>query len=599
MPDNEHLFNVDPNVAARYGIGGLAGGAALAAALNFVRRVRDINEDRKRKRMPDETDEGTIVLSLPKRAGDLSEGSVGDMSGGTNRDVTLKNRKIKVRKDSPILKDLEPLGAQLRHYDGRFGNTTQPNRGPGDGAGGGTKTASWQSLAVAMLAAGGAGALGYSLVDKLYEMQRRKELQGELDTAKTEYGDLLLKRQKTAEFEVMFDIFPHEKSAGKYPDTFHTMDVPMGMAALLFLLGAGGTSYMTKKVLDDSMAPDNPEQSNRDRRLQVKRIVFRAANEQDQEANKLAAAPMSEDDVDSLFKAALAIYLDIGSGKPTVLGSEKVATYLKAKGVTAGEIYKEAGDSYNNLMIRLQQDEELRKLLRDAAAESHPLLKWVPGGIRDFISPIRNRIDAGVTQGFQEGFGPGAHENRKQLKEVGNVLAQLKAQRSIDKYAGIGDSFLGNVFAGGALDVVNNVQEAKNLRERRRLEAQGEPDTDSREAEINSVLDDLQITAEDPQALKYIQDNRETIYNLLVDMANRGQLSKASAAVGQLARLSKVGAVAKPKLPPKVPGGAASPHMTPSLTPSKTVPALAAQPKLDAVEDEVTQPTTAETASDK
>jgi len=568
MPNNDVQtpFNVRPETVGRYALGGLAGGAGVAAALNLVHMLKRLSADRKQKD-PTETDEGTIVLTLPKRADSPEESGVNDpgvypgedysriegdkpepgdeeegvqfddnypvKSGAKTKEVELSSgtegvaaldRQIGVthpivsmepiksahdalmamkRAAAPVLEEegvkhedlptdgqleespspeergvvenkMAPTGrsvsleqirrqlmrntkGQLRHPDGKYGMKTQ------------TKKGNWQTLTASMLAGGAGGALGYRLVDKIYEIKRVKDKEHQLRTAKKEYLDQL---QGSGAI----------KDAAEGHRTFNTLDYPLGLGMLALLLGGGATAYLTKKVLDQQF---NGDAAGAPKPPQLRKIVFRAGGE----AQKAASAEDSELAHD-LFKAALPIYLDICSGEPGVLGDEKVAACLDKCDLEPQDLYKMAASDYNRLLATLEGNPELRRTMQRAAMERHPLLRYFQWAVG--LPGLSHIADRKLYENVAHSLGPVPTIKQSFGPDIGQIMS----------------SFYGSELAERAGGKKEEVEE----------EEKEDPDR------AGKLLSQLQIVGEGPDATQFIDNNQDVIKKLLAQLANTGRI---------------------------------------------------------------------------
>ena len=425
--EGKSFMNINMPTVARYGLGGLGLGAGTAATLSLIHMLKNLNDKRNKD---EETDDNTIVLTLPKRASDLSEAGIGSQTvtaktkGNDPRQIGVKDTSTmttegsKVKSDKSVTKSMESTKGQLRQPSGEYGMKIQ-------------KRAAWPTLTASLLAGGIGSVAGYKLVDKIYEVRRMKKKQLELDSAKEEYLDMLQKA--SSDFE---------KSAGD----FNIWDYPAGIGALALLLGSGGTAYVTKKVLDEhTRTPDAAGPAK------VKRIVFRSAPSQgmndkvdtEEEASTeeafgedrgLKAASVQEgEDNKETFKAALGVMLDVCGSKYDILKTAAVQEGMEEAGVTAGQLYKMAGDDYNNLMATLQANPKLRNLITRATMDKHPLLKyfkWTSG-----LPGISGYADKKIYEGVTDQFGPkvAAWKEAGLLDMLGSISASTIGSSIADK----------------------------------------------------------------------------------------------------------------------------------------------------------------------
>lgn len=536
--DSKLPLGIKAETVARYLAGGTLAGAGTAAAINLVQLIKEMDRRRAEAHQPSETDEGTIVLTLPKRAdtslsyagppsrfilpayGAQPAGSVktdgnvgyenvseppasrGRVNPEQGMAVDASPRQIKtgkIEKSVPVTVKPGKARPQLRHHTGTFGNSV--------------KQGNWPTLTLSMLAAGGGGGLGYLLVDKIYENRRLKQKQQELETARTEYLDQLSQKQSTV----------LEKGARE--QTFNLIDLPLGVAALALILGSGGTAYFTKKILEESDKAQLPKVP----KPQVKRIIFQSPPGQSEIGEAKAAQDQSE-----VFDAALGIFCDIVSGEPRVLGHEKVAAHYAKHGGDPADLVKLAVSDFDKLLATLQAPENrpLRQLLVRAGMEQHPVLKhfrWsaklpVLEGMAD------RKLYELVTKAFQPGT-PAAFKNA-----MAHVLAGVHPE--LLKEAGILSSLSPNLasimasFYGSTLAKKVDKDEPAAPTETPEAVA-GEPAAAGTpvatavadpEDRARQVLEDLEVDAADPAAADFVVKNQAKIQRLLRRMAREGKL---------------------------------------------------------------------------
>lgn len=434
MPDTgiPILDKINLPTVGRYAAGGAIGGAGVAAALNLVQMLREASEERKKKTDPMQTDEGTIVLTIPKKraaAQDYSEKGVEGEDAGASKETKDKTEKMpkdapKPKKESMQEQEVEegktkkgedysemgvdalndnqddpaPTGnkkTQDRTEEHRKVKTKvkktelvsrdfpikQTSKQPRHYDGRyGTKCANWQTLAASVLAMGGGGAAGYALIDKLYELKRMKKKEQELNTAKSEYLDKL-------------QLGGTKAASDPNTSTFGKLDYPLGMAALALLLGSGTTAFLTKRVLDEYNKEPEIKADPK-----VKRIVFKSAEDKTED--------ITDEKTAETVSAMLGIYMDICSGSPDVVGDEKCAEYLEKINLTPGDIYKMAAyqDDYYSLLSTLDQNPEFRKLLQRMSMEKHPILKYMKWSVG--LPGIRDIADKKLYKAVESQFGP-------------------------------------------------------------------------------------------------------------------------------------------------------------------------------------------------
>jgi hypothetical protein len=433
MPSNasDNPFNVNVSTAGRFGAGGLLAGASLATLLGLAKVLADM----RRKGESDESDSNQLVLTLPTR-----------------------------------IKEAEQL---IDHIGYEKIAESIPGFGPEM-----EKSANWQTMVASILAAGGAGTAGYALVDKLFEMRRIKELEAELERAQTEYLDKL----QLASDEV--------KEAGMFGDregepSFRKLDYPLGIAALMTLLGAGGTAWLTKRFLDKLEEEKQPESFKPRKPIKVQKVIFKSASaDGEKEASDNTVDP-------ELMPAALGVFLDICSGEPTIVGSEKVAAEMKKIDMTPTQLYKQAGESFDRFLLTLKQNPELRKQMKDMAMDTHPLLKyfkWAAG-----LPYIRDLTDTSLYDQLSSQYGP-RREDQPMAIKYGSVL----------------DSLVGSLAAEKAVDIGKDMLSSKEQK--------------PEEEELQDAVRQLDIGAADPEAAEFVNKNAEQLKDILTKLVQEGAI---------------------------------------------------------------------------
>ena len=475
--EEESFMNIDMPVVARYGLGGLGLGAGTAAGLSLINMIKRLREERAQE---EDTDEGTIVLTLPKRASDYSEAGIGQPTvtpGQDNRPAEYEGEEGIIEeggmvttsgKADKVTTNSHELGTnnagQMRQPSGQFGDKIY-------------KTAAWPTLTAALLAGGAGTAVGYKLIDQIYQNRMMKKKEEELDLAKQEYLDMLTKASS-------------DKEAGD----FNIWDYPAGLGALALILGSGGTAFLTKRVLDEhARSPEGAEPTK------IKRIVFRsepagmeAAGDdsvEQQPTEELKAASAEGEENKEIVKAALGVYLDVCGSKYDILKVAYVDEELTKCDLSAGDLYKMAGSSYNDLMATLQANPELRQLITKASMEQHPVLKyfkWTSG-----LPGISGYADKKIYQNVADTFG-----------QTGEKVAGI-----LDLLSGITASTIGSNIAEKD-DGKSRLQKMKDRRDPEGIE-EDEP---------------IDIEAGDPEAEKFVLKNKAQILKAIETLKAQGKL---------------------------------------------------------------------------
>jgi hypothetical protein len=212
------------------------------------------------------------------------------------------------------------------------------------------------TFALSMLAAIGGGTAGYSLVRKLYQQQLLKEIKRKEEAART---------------AVMNEMMPKAGQA----EPFSWADIPMGTAYLLAALGAGGSAYVTKKILDERFRTSDREKYEPPK---VNRIVFRsqppAAPEELPPDEKVA----SEEERDAL-RTLVALHIMKAADDFDALDTPEAKAAMDTTGMTkdaAIELTKTA--DMLEVLAPLMKNEQFRHWAQTQYLQKkHPLLyKW-------------------------------------------------------------------------------------------------------------------------------------------------------------------------------------------------------------------------------
>lgn len=326
---------IDYNTVARYGAGGLMAGAGAASLVNLLHHIQQMRQERKQKLKNQDTDENTIVLTLPRKSAAL----VQKLAAAC--DSTIKHTEG----PKHTVYDVNRGQKQSRAKDtGKYGpQLTAKTAGSG-----------WPTMTGSWLAALGGGAGGVVLANEVYKKYREKQLKRELEAAKQEYMDVLTRQVKGASvIESLFQVPDQEKQA---QDAFGTLSYPMAALALMTILGTGATGYLTKKVLDEKLRDTESQATDVPK---VKRIVFRTARPGD--GQKLAEAEEACDMADlEAVAGALLVTMDkvAGDNRFTAL----VVKEAELSGLTPAQLVKYA-ENVDELLTQLRQAPELRQSL--------------------------------------------------------------------------------------------------------------------------------------------------------------------------------------------------------------------------------------------
>lgn len=473
---NKQAIKVDLPTVARAGLGGVVAGGSAMALLNLVRKSREMLAERKARRGEQETDEDTIVITLPPKQGEITSKKATKVSSKSTTRVTLA----------------EGNGRQSRRaLDGTFGCKT---------------AAGWPTLTATTIAGVGGIGLGAHLVNKIYERRRMKELEAELEAAQQEYVGRL-RGGKVA--ECIEDIFAVPMAKDAQSKLFGFLDYPLAAAALLTMLGTGGTAYITKKVMDDKFR----EAERRGLDIpKAKRIVFRTSPrpvDSEEEEEKISGyEPGTLEDVECI-DAALGIMTDKVGERTLVLEQPAVKSAMASEGTSTLKLLKMAQDT-DELIEYLRQTPTLRKMIQRSFMEQHPTYKHmrfmasVPGirGIMDkkLYAAIGNM---GANQGMM-GANQGMMGGAKTAANLGIPSMLLS-------------SVVGSDIASEPMDPDAIAQAVVRAQDAKRKRGKLKKTPTQRVSEI-------EVGAADADAHAYLQQNKDHVLALLKDMAAAGKL---------------------------------------------------------------------------
>lgn len=331
---------------------GVLGGAGVSAAANLLRRFREL-----RDRKPESTDEDTIVLTLPKTAGDGYTGM---------RDAKPGETKVTAN------------GGQQFREAGRYAAKIAPPKSKekdevkaaGDGNPGPNSVGTIVANALGLTAG---GLLSYEVVSRMFDAMQERRLKRKLKAAQQAYVDAMAGASKRA--EVMMSIIgPAERVLSKdtsvkvagwvdlLPDGLtNTMRYPTAAYLLALLAGTGATAYITKKVMDREF----PEEKLKKDINRPTRIVFRTEGgtpslvEGEEGKEKQASA-----DTCAAITAMLPIYMDVVEGKPNRTLAEPYVKIAEAAGTDpAGLMKMAAADMSKVYNVVLRDPKALSSIL--------------------------------------------------------------------------------------------------------------------------------------------------------------------------------------------------------------------------------------------
>lgn len=444
---------IDPVTTARHGLGGALLGGSAAAILSLVHAAR-LARERNKEQEPSETDENTIVITLPSKK--------------TANVVCDGDMPVAIKKEEKPKAESKVVAA--KSYRAGFYPNQKMKSGSFD------KQADWPTLTASVLAATGGSMLGYNIIDKAYRQSLQRKLKAEEEAARKELFDVMVQRHNKVASDWLsnfdLDLTLDKESSIKEKSTFSYLDAPFAAAALLALLGSGGTAFITKKVLDETLK----EQQQDYKPPKVQKIVFKSASTMEPGEEQL-----SSDELDAV-KTALFLTMDDMGYDRVINKDQDVLKLASSSELDLEELYKLANQQPNILVTMLSKNPELRRSLQTAYMKEHPFLRYFTGALK--------------------------------LPGVGNLADKLtyKKLNSItgSKSAGIlMPSFVGSVLAEKALTKAVSKPEKPVL----------PPDEEVKAEQMQEFLNNLQLSANDPEAAAYLADNQDRIRMLLARMA--------------------------------------------------------------------------------
>lgn len=470
---NKQALSIDPSVVGRHAMGGALVGMSAASLIELAHTIALSRREAKMRTQPTETDENTIVLTLPKQA-EIDGKPVELKVEGTKSGDYVVNRGKPQSREAVSGK----YGPKLCHDKEASGDV------------------GWPTLTASLLAALAGTAGGAALVNKIVEKQRQKRMQGELDQAKQEYMNLLaggaVKGAETV--EQMFGGFEPagEKQAG---DTFGMLNYPLAAMAILTILGSGATGYLTKRVLDEQTTATN--KATRDI-PKVKRIVFRSEPETD--PSKQASA----DDCASAA-AGLLVMMDRVGGTERFVGHPSVKVALDKSGMTKQALINATQD-WDKLVSVLDQDPDLRKALTRLYID-----QTTPTGIGRFFKRMATSLPFVQRRADQKMM-----DAVNQVRFQGAVPAGAELPQKIAAIGGMASMMTGGLVGSAVGGERITKEELAQMIEEAQAKVQAEAP--------KPVKDVVQVKADDPGAQVYVAKNGKRIQALIKRLAAEGQI---------------------------------------------------------------------------
>ena len=492
-------------------LSGVLGGAGVSAAANLLRNFREM-----RKPKGDETDDETIVLTLPSKvAADGYEGMRGAKPGERKVVATTKG------------------GVQQMREAGKFGkaigreqtaSAAKPEVKSADGNPGPHSTGTMVANALGLTAG---GLLSYEAVSRLFDAMQERRLKRKLKAAQQAYVNAMAGASKRAEM-VSAVLAPVEHALCKEPldktagilnllpgDSANVIRYPAAAYVLALLAGTGATAYVTKKGMDKHFQEETLQKDiNRPTRIVfrteggVPSLVEGAAGKEKQASAETCAA----------ITAMLPIYMDIVEGAPRRTLAEPYVKMAAAAGTDAAGLMKMAQtDMSSAYKVVLRDPKALWAIMKGTKFglnysklnAAHALRAARPDTYRRAVdAAIDARFAGGPNDGFvQRAWNGIARAGTKAVANLGGrdmlVDHALKAASVEDLITSAFTKGEGTEGASAPADVKAVAARVKaRLRKKR----------------------GVTVEAADPGAAAYVKANRAAIEKLLARLNAQGAL---------------------------------------------------------------------------
>ena len=498
-------------------LSGILGGAGVSAAANLLRQFRELRKPNK-----EETDDETIVLTLPPKAAGAGYDSMAEAKPGETK-ITA-NGGTQSRNDGKYGKG---LGVPKKEKDAV--KCADGNPGPNTV---GTVVANALGLTAG-------GLLSYDLVSRLFDAMNERRLKRKLQAAQESYVNAMTGASKRAAavlrvtdpVEHVLCKEPLEKTAGVLgslsdllPDAAtNALRYPTAAYILALLAGTGATSYVTKKVMDREF----PEEKLKKDINRPTRIVFRtvggkpelAEGEEGQE--KAASAETC-----AALTALLPIYMDVVEGQPSRTLAEPYRKIAEANGTDAAGLMKLAQvDMSQAYMAVLKDPKALWAILKGTNFGLNFSKLNAAKALRTARpDTYRRAVDAAIDATFAGGPNDG-------LVRKGWNAIQRAGAKTVAALGGrdwLVDKALAPKTAEEDDSILGSNYLASVIRPDRGEEATTDaPDPESVLAKAKAALKahrQVTVSAGDPNAAAFVGKNKAVIKKLLARLNAQGSL---------------------------------------------------------------------------
>ena len=492
-------------------LAGILGGSGIGAASSLLRSYVAMRKEKKT-----DTDDDTIVITVPKAAEDAYTG-MHDAKPGESKVTANGGRQFRVS---------GKYGGSVSRGKGEAGGekTVEPVKKASSGNPGPNSVGTIVANAMGLTAG---GLMAYEAVSRLFDAMNERRLKRKLDAARQAYISALSGASKRAE-AVMSVIGPVErvlsKDAGseKSAEVSDVVRYPVAAYILALLAGAGSTAYVTKKVLDTRF----PEEKLKKDINRPTRIVFRTV---DGEPSLVEGGKGEEKNASAetcaAITAMLPIYMDVVEGRPNRTLAAPYVKMARAAGTDpAGLMKLAASDMAAAYKVVLSDPEAVVAVLRETNFglnfDGKKALKTLK---KERPDTYRRAIDAGIDAYFAGKPGDGL------VRKAWNAIGRM----STKMFAGLGgrDILANSMFKASSIDaedILASDMVRKALSGDSREDSAVEyPDEERLMADMRRKLRRrriVEIEAKDPGAAAFLKKNRRRLSKVLTRLNARGVL---------------------------------------------------------------------------
>lgn len=490
-------------------LSGVLGGAGVGAAANLLRSYREM-----RKPKGDETDDETIVLTLPSKEAAAGYDGMKDAKPGERKVVATAKG-----------------GVQQMREAGKFGKAisrdadAKPVVKDAEGNPGPNSTGTIVANALGMTAG---GLVAYEAVSRLFDAMQERRLKRKLEAAQKAYISAMEGASKRA--EIVASVFapvehalcrePLDKVAGILDvlpgSSPNLIRYPAAAYVLALLAGTGATAYVTKKVMDKHF-PEEKLQKDINRPT---RIVFRTEGgvpslvEGDSGKEKKASAETC-----AAVTALIPIYMDIVEGAPRRTLSAPYVKIAQAAGTDAAGLMKLAkADMSAAYKVVLKDPKALWAVMKGTGFGLNFSKLNAVHALRDARPDTYRRV---VDAAIDARFAGGPNDGLVQRAWNGIARAGTKAVANL----GGRDMLVDHALKAAAS--IEDLVTSAFTPDAETADRSAPVDAEAVAARVKARLRKkrgVAVEAADPKAAKYIRANRAAIEKLLARLNARGAL---------------------------------------------------------------------------